>query len=350
MLSPIDANTTIGCLIDFSRSSGPARGAPRPAASLLPTNRLLTIQRISSSLKQVVAAPPALELEVALALAVDLVVEVVVLVPKRVRRIQVLEVRDQVRAVERAGAEIAREQRDPRAAGEAARVAHRVVAVVAGPVRHRRAVDHERPGHVGTRRREHHHGPAALAVADERGLRAVGMALGDDAHELRFRVGDVGERLPGLRLGEEDHEVDRVAFAQRDADLRVVLEAPDARPVAGARVDDDERALRVVDLRAGRRHDAHQRVVAGTLVRARVREHLVAVVQQRRLAGILVRDPLVAALADRVPEQRAALARVDPVRGPVGPPLLRVRGRRPPPRTPDWPALQARAEVGSTHP
>ena len=54
-----------------------------------------------------------------------------VLLPQRVRRIEVLEVLDEVRAVELAAAKIARQQRHPGAAGEAARVAHRVVAVVA---------------------------------------------------------------------------------------------------------------------------------------------------------------------------------------------------------------------------
>ena len=76
------------------------------------------------------------------------------------------------------------------------------------------------------------------------------MALGDDADELGFGVGDVGERLPGHRIGIEDDEVDGMSGAQRDADFGVFLEAADARAVARARVDDHERALGVVDLDA----------------------------------------------------------------------------------------------------
>ena len=229
-----------------------------------------------------------------------------------------------MRAVELPRTEVARQQRDPRAAQEAARVAHRVVAVVAGPVRHRRAVDHERPGHVGTRGREHHHRPSALAVADQRGLRALPVAVRDDPHEFRLRVGDVGERLARLGLREEDHEVDGVARGQRHADLRVLLEPTDAGAMARPRVDDDERPLALVDLHSARRNDADECVVARPVVSARVRHDLVTVVQERRLAGLLVRQPLVAALADRVPEERRALSGVDEVLEPVRPPLLRV--------------------------
>ena len=161
------------------------------------------------------------------------------------------------------------------------------------------------------------------------------MALGDDADELRFGVGDVGERLPGHRLGIEDDEVDRMAGAQRDADFRVFLEAADARAVARARIDDDERALGVVDLDAARRNDAHQRVVRRPLVAARVGDELVLVVQHRRLAGGLVLEPLVAALAQRVPEQHRALRGVDLVLAPTAAQTRTASsGPRRPPCTP----------------
>ena len=65
------------------------------------------------------------------------------------------------------------------------------------------------------------------------------MQLAHLAHELLLRVADVEQRLAGLGIAEEDDEVDRMARAQRDADLRIVLEAADAGAVAGARIDDD---------------------------------------------------------------------------------------------------------------
>ena len=301
----------IGWRIDFRSKWRPGPSRASPAASLLPTKRFDGDPADLLLVHVVVAAPPALELEEAPRFVVDVRVEVVPLVPQRVRRVEVLEVAHEVRAVERAGAEVARHQREPVAAGEAAQVAHRAVAVVARPVGHRRAVDHQRSRDVGARGREHHHRPAALAVADHRGLRALRMALDDDADELRFRVGHVRERLARLRIGEEDHEVDRVAGLQRHADLGVLLEAADARAVAGARIDDHERTLGVDDGDALRRHDADERVVRGPLVDARIRDHFPAVGEHRRLAGRLVLEPLVAALSHRVPGQHAALDHVD---------------------------------------
>ena len=72
---------------------------------------------------------------------------------------------------------------------------------------------------------------------------------------------DVEQGLAGLRIAKEDDEVDRVPGAQRHAHLRVVLEAADARPVAGARVDDDVGPLARIDRDARGRRDAQQRVV-----------------------------------------------------------------------------------------
>ena len=76
------------------------------------------------------------------------------------------------------------------------------------------------------------------------------MALGDDADELGFGVGDVGERLARLGIRIEDDEVHRVARRKCYADFGVLLEAADARAVTGARIDDDVRAHAVVDVDA----------------------------------------------------------------------------------------------------
>jgi hypothetical protein len=272
---------------------------------------------------QVEAAPPALEFEEALRLLVDVVEQVVVLFPQCVRRIQILEVLHEVRAVELAAAEIAREQRHPRAADEPARVAQRVVAVVARPVRHRRAIDDQRAGDVGTCRGEHHHRPPALTVAHEHRLRALRMTLRDDPNELRLGVRHVGERLARLGVGIEDDEIHRVTGLQGDTDLGVFLEAADAGTVAGPRVDDDVGPELVVDLDAPRRHDAHERVIDRALERAAICQHFVLVCEHRRLARFLVLDEVVAALAQRVPEQRRALREVDRVLPGVVPCLLR---------------------------
>ena len=55
---------------------------------------------------------------------------------------------------------------------------------------------------------------------------------------------------PGHRLGQEADEIAGMAGGERHADLAVLLHAADARPVAGARIDDDEGRLRRVGLHA----------------------------------------------------------------------------------------------------
>ena len=209
-----------------------------------------------------VAAPPLLEVEVALGLGVDLGPEVVLLGPEGVGRVLRLEVLHQRRAVEDAGAEVAGERGHPRAAHQPAGVAHRVLAADARPVGERRAGDDDRAEELGAERGEDHHRPAGLAVADDAGL-ALGLRVAGDhrLEEHRLGGGDVEDGLAGHRLGQEADEVGRVAGLHRDADLAVGLEAADAGAVAGARVDDDEGALPRVDRDALGRDDAGEQVV-----------------------------------------------------------------------------------------
>ena len=192
-----------------------------------------------------IAAPPLLEAEVALFLGIDLGVQIVRLAPERVGRVQALEVLHQIGAVERAVAEVAHQRGEPRAAEQAARVAHRVAALEARPIGERRARDRDDPDGVRGGGRHHHDRPAGLAVADHDRLAVgVGMQFVDLADEQDLGAADVLDRLTGLGLREEGHEIDRVTGAQRDADLARLLEAADAGAVAGARVDDHERPLR----------------------------------------------------------------------------------------------------------
>ena len=271
------------------------------------------------------AAPPALEFEEALRLGVDLREEVVVLVEVGVGGVERLEVLDQVGAVERAGAEIAGQERGPDAAEHAARITHRVLAIVAGPVGHRRPIDHDGTDEVRFERADEHGGPAALAVADHDRLARLRMALADNAEEFRLGARDIREGLPRHRFGKKDHEVDRVPCLERHPDLRVLLEPADAGPVAGPRIDDDEGPALRVGLDAIRRRDLHEGIVRGLLERAGIGNHLPVEIQERRLAGLLMFEPVVAALAQGVPEQDGALREVEPVVAGVPPEVQRRR-------------------------
>src|SRR5215467_4545799 len=81
-----------------------------------------------------VSAPPALEPEIALGLGVNIGVKVVLLGPQRVGGILVLEILHQPGAVEFATAEIASKSGEPAAAEQAARIAHRVLAMHTAPI------------------------------------------------------------------------------------------------------------------------------------------------------------------------------------------------------------------------
>ena len=73
------------------------------------------------------------------------------------------------------------------------------------------------------------------------------MPFGDFLDEAAQRTVNIGEGLPLFGFGKEYDEIDRVALMHRNAHLAVALEAADARAVAGARVNDDDRRLGHVD-------------------------------------------------------------------------------------------------------
>ena len=225
-----------------------------------------------------------------------------------------LEVLDQVGAVEDAGTQIPGQRGQPAAAVEAAGVAHGVAAAHAVPVGQRRPGDDDRPAQFGMGRGHHHHGPAALAVADHHGLAlGIGVQLAHLAQERRLGVHDVLDGLARNRVGQKADEVAGMAGGHRDADLAVGLEAADAGAVAGARVDHHERPLALLDRDAGRRRDPHQAVIDRPRQGAAI-DHEIGVELQH--VGRLLRhvlEILVAALAQHVPEQDRALGRVEQV-------------------------------------
>ena len=317
MLSPRDANSTIGTLIWRRSKTPPGPALRRARPHLVADEEVLRDPLDLLAIHEEVAAPPALELEEARRLGVDVGEDVVVLVPERIGGVQVLEVLHEIGAVELPVAEVGSERREPRAAEQTAGVAHRVVARAfapgTAPVRHRCPDHHDRTGVVGIRSGEHHRRPAGLTVADDCRLLGIRMQLAHAVHELALGVAHVEQRLTGLGIREEDDEVHGVAFAQRHADLRIVLETADAGAVAAARVDDHVGTAVGVDRHAFRRNDAQQRVVDRTLERASVHDRLVVEVKHRRQSLPLVLEEVVAALAQRVPEQDGALREVDGV-------------------------------------
>ena len=248
MLSPLEQKQTIGERIRRRSTRSPLRVTISPVASRLPTNNSSTIHWISSPLRLTCPPHHFLELDEALALGIHLRPQVVVLGPQRVGGIQVLEILDQVPAVELAVAQVAGQRRHPAAAGQTAGVAHRVLAFHAGPVRQRRTGDDDRAEQLGPDRGHQQHGPAALAVADDAGLAfCLGMQRDDAFQEHRLGVHDVFDGLARHRVGRETDEVAGMAGMHGHADFAVGLEAADARPVPGARIDHHERPLQRIE-------------------------------------------------------------------------------------------------------
>ena len=96
--------------------------------------------------------------------------------------------------------------------------------------------------------------------------------------------------------------------------------------MARARVDDDVRTPLGIDGHAFGRDDAHERIVHRPRERAAVDDRFVSEMQDRRQTFSRVLDEVVAALADRVPEQDRSLCGVDGIAVPVRPDVRGGRG------------------------
>ncbi len=306
---------------------GPGGRLHLPAGQLVAHEEIVDDPADLLFVHQEVAAPPLLELQEPLLLRVDVFPHVVILVPVGVRRVEVLEVLHEVGTVKLAVAHVAGKKRQPGAPEETAAVAHRVfplaLAPASAPVRHGRAVDHDGPHLVRVVGRNHHGGPAALAVSVDRRLGTVGVPAHDGLQELRLRGGNIQNRLPRLGLRKENHEVDGVPELEGHPHLGVLLEPPDPGTVPCAGIDDHEGPLRVIHLHAFRRDDPDQGVVDGTIEGPAVLNDLPLEGQEWRCAFFFMLDVVVAPLAKDVPEQHRALCRIGHVGSPGLPGIFR---------------------------
>ncbi|MPL74766.1 hypothetical protein SDC9_20583 [bioreactor metagenome] len=267
------------------------------------------------------AAPVFLEAEVARRLGVDFRPEGVALLPERVGRVEVLEILYQRRTVEPAAAEVACERAHPCPAEQPARIAHRVLAFPPGPVGQRCPGDDDRAKQVGPDGCGHQDLPSRLAIADDRRFLAARMQRDHLFEEGRFGAHHILGGLARDGFGQKANEIARVTEGQRHADLALGLEAADAGAVAGARVDDDERAL----FRIGRHitgQDARQPVVDRVRQVGAVHHRFERKIQNMRCRLLDMGAILVAAHAPHIGIENRALRRIDD----VVPCLLEERG------------------------
>src|ERR1700759_797365 len=129
---------------------------------------------------------------------------------------QRFEVRNQMRAVEYAVADIAGERGEPSAPEHAPGITHRVLAPHPGPIRQRGAGEHDRSRHVWADRTHDHDLPARLAVANQTRL-AFGLRVQrlHPFHELRFGAANISDRLPWNRIWKEANEIAGMPGAKR---------------------------------------------------------------------------------------------------------------------------------------
>ena len=170
------------------------------------------------------------------------------------------------------------------------------------------------PKSSGLHGRKHHDRPAGLAIADDRRL-ALGFRMQRDHALEKGGLGarDVLDRLPGHGIGQEADEVAGVAGLEGDADLALRLEAANAGPMPGARIDDDERTLILIRFLALLGDDAHKRIVHRPRELAPIHDELAAELQHMRrgFGGMLL--IALAALLEDIEEEDAALPGVNPI-------------------------------------
>ena len=118
------------------------------------------------------------------------------------------------------------------------------------PVRHRRARNQAGSEQVRPQHGDHQCLVARLAVTDGERTRRVRMELDHALEEFHLSLDDVEELLAGRGHRAEADEIDRMARIQGIADLALRLEAADARPLAGARIDHHDRPLARIDRRS----------------------------------------------------------------------------------------------------
>ena len=287
---------------DVAQVNARSIGAEQFARDELVADKQLVGDRLHLlGVEQYRAAPPFLEFEKARRLGIDLGIDVVDFLPISVVGVQRLEVRNQIGAVEDAVAEIARQRGQPGSAQEPAEIAHRVLAVHAGPIGERRSGEHDRADLFRMDRAHHHDLPAGLAVADQTGF-AFGarVALNHRLDKNGLRFAHILDRLTGHRLGQKPNKVAGMAGRESDPDFAVVLHAADAGAMPCARIKDDERPFALVDRGAFGRDDPHKPIIHRARQRAAIEHQLDFEAQHMgRLAGIVLRT-IVAALAQHI--------------------------------------------------
>src|SRR5262245_25814336 len=135
----------------------------------------------------------------------------------------------------------------------------------------------------------------------------------DTFKNCRLSGDDVLYGLTWDRVGQETDEIRGMARLEGHTNLAVGFESADAGSMAGARVDDHEGPLLVIDLDALRRDNAGQNVVHRARQLAPVHDELGAEFEYMRRGLSRMLLVLLTPLLHDIDEQDTPLPRIDPV-------------------------------------
>ena len=126
-------------------------------------------------------------------------------------------------------------------------------------------------------------------------------------------MGNVLNGLAGHRIRQKPHEIARMARFERRANFAVGFESANAGPVPRTRIDHDKWPAHRIDLGTSRWRDFRKNVIDRPRKCATVKNNLNLVVEHVRRLLFQVLTILVSTQAQGVPEQDAALRRIDHV-------------------------------------
>ncbi len=137
--------------------------------------------------------------------------------------------------------------------------------------------------------------------------------------EAGFGIHYRHQGLAIFRFRAEGDEIDRMPGLHCHAHFGIELEATDARPMPGARINHHHRPRLRIDRQAGRRLQAQQRVVARLRQVVAIEHQFMIELEQRWRALLQVLQVVVAAIEQRIEEQEAALYAILYVGGDIAP-------------------------------
>src|SRR5690625_3654235 len=246
--------------------------------------------------------PPTFKMQKTLGFRINIGVEVVVLFPKSIGRIQIFKVFYQIGPIKNTLLQIAGKRAWPGATQHAAGVTHGVLSGPTGPISQRGPSQQQGSGQIGGDTSQQCCCPPPLAIANDKRLAHRGriMQPGDLLQKDFFRRYHRLYGLPLTGLGPEGDKITGMAGRQHDPDFTAQLGASYTRPMARPRINNDKGLGSRVYRVSGRGYDPQQGIIDRLRQRPTIKHDFMLKYQYRRLALTTVLDELIPALTQYV--------------------------------------------------